>query len=150
MRVSCVKRIFRLKVTPVVFVSWNNIPAITICAYLVSLKILRKTHGKTQDNFDAVRYFSIEGYNIIIQNRDKKRGRGIALYLKDNITVYKYFKNISFVSSICEQYWLEIKLNNIKYGLGVTYRAPSSSTAGFLDSFETTLSLGVNKVPDGV
>ena len=70
---------------------------------------------------------SIEGYTLLRRDRNevnKKRGGGVALYLKDEINVIQ--REDIFEANFTESIWCTINCKGMKTLLGVCYRPPDS------------------------
>nr|CAH7759103.1 unnamed protein product [Callosobruchus chinensis] len=85
---------------------------------------------------------NIEGYTFIRKDR-RKRGGGIGMYIKNNITF-----SIIPTSDHIEQLWIETKQNRIEWGVGCLYKPPSASSSNFIDLLETEVVTSVNVISD--
>ena len=93
-------------------------------------------------------HIGFEGYKLYRQDRgqhnpNKKRGGGLVIYVKNDISAYSnlvlpYCK----VSSHLEQLWLEIcKPNYRRQFVGVIYRPPSDTVKDFIAELEYSLEM---------
>lgn len=87
-------------------------------------------------DFDAATV-TIDGFNLIREDRVVRRGGGVGIYIKNSI-------KFKIVSSGCldfvEYIWVELILNSKNILLGVLYRPPRSNLESFFDYFEESLS----------
>ena len=77
----------------------------------------------------------VSNYKLLRRDRGS-RGGGVALYIRADIQ-HKILLPVSHL----EDLWISMVINGINIIFGVVYRPPSMSTADFVDSFETTLSI---------
>ena len=86
-------------------------------------------------------YFMLNGYNLEFKNRDKKRGGGVCLFIRDNIKYHvrddlSQLKNPDFVESL----FIEIEKPHSKnIVVGVMYRPPGQDLTAFNEYFDSVL-----------
>ena len=91
--------------------------------------------------------FAIHGYDLIVNNRFKKTGGGVALYLSDCFK-FTVLDEITLMNDFIESLFVEITVPNSKNIIvGIIYRPPNSNSNDFLTSLTSLLSntLFVNK-----
>lgn len=76
----------------------------------------------------------IAGYDLFRTDRIG-RGGGVAVYV--NSSFNKVFIN---TSNVIEQLWLEVRLPDVGFVVGVIYRPPNFNFGRFMDIFDNTLS----------
>lgn len=76
----------------------------------------------------------IEGYNFVRFDRDRRRGGGIGMYIKNNI---KY--KVILTEGNIEQLWVSFSLYKKTFALGVLYKPPEFNYIDFLSDFESTM-----------
>ncbi|XP_028409262.1 uncharacterized protein LOC114531856 [Dendronephthya gigantea] len=95
-----------------------------------------------KDNPYLLDYVSIPGYVNVFRNRDRIRGGGVGIYLRDHIN-FKRRQDIEKLQPEMEHIWLEIpgRNKNSKLLLGVVYRSEKIlSRQIWLDGFKSILS----------
>ena len=86
-------------------------------------------------------YFMLNGYNLEFKNRDKKRGGGVCLYIRDDIKYHvrddlNNIKNPEFVDSL----FIEIEKSGSKnIVIGIMYRPPGQDLSIFNEFFDKVL-----------
>lgn len=77
----------------------------------------------------------IDGYSLFRRDRDMNRWGGVCMYIKKSIhcSVIPSSRNI-------EQLWVNISIKNMKFAIGVIYRAPNSDVKDFFEIFESDIS----------
>ena len=84
--------------------------------------------------------FSIERFTLLTNNRTKKRGGGVGLYVTDNLES-SMIEELSLMSDELESIFIEIivpgKQNMI---VGEIYRPPNSNPTKFIETLQTLLS----------
>ena len=91
--------------------------------------------------------FAIHGYDFIVNNRVKKSGGGVALYLSHYFK-YTVLDELNFMNDFIESLFVEITIPHCKNIIvGIIYRPPNSNSNDFLTCLTSLLSnaLFVNK-----
>ena len=94
-----------------------------------------------KDNKYLLDYVSIPGYVNVFQNRDRIRGSGVGIYIRESIN-FKCRRDIENLNPDMEHLWLEIPGHNknSKLLLGVTYHSERiMQIQDWLEGFETML-----------
>ena len=84
--------------------------------------------------------FSIDGYNMAVNNRRNRRGGGVALYVSTSLN-YKVISELSYMTDAVEALCVEIIVptrRNIV--IAVVYRPPNSCHNDFITSLQTIIS----------
>ena len=132
----------------------------SICSIFTVFEILMNTYqfdimtlSETwlRDNKDILSHVKITGYNIEYNNRDKKRGGGVGMYIKDTLP-YRVRKDITALDSDIEHLWVELKGRNKNqpYLVASVYQPKSDSLSKdlWIQKFETVLA-EINNIWDG-
>ena len=92
------------------------------------------------DGFDIFR-LDRENGNILNKGHKLKRGGGLIIYVKKNLSEFtQIILHASHISENIEQLWIKItKLNVRKQLLGVVYRPPSGKVSDALEELSTSL-----------
>lgn len=84
---------------------------------------------------EDVGQFSLPGFNSTFYTRDKKRGGGIAVFLKDDL----FFSEVKFSIRSCETISLRILTSVYNIYLLACYRPPSGNVSEFLSDLRDCL-----------
>ncbi|XP_048590336.1 uncharacterized protein LOC5519158 [Nematostella vectensis] len=107
-----------------------------------SLDIITMSETWLKENKLLLQHVTIPGYVHAFNNRDKKKGGGVGVYVKESIE-FKRRTDIKRRYPAMEHLWLEIKGRNRHSNLllGVVYRSGAIMTySDWLDTFESLLS----------
>ena len=75
--------------------------------------------------------YAIDGYDFILNNRSKKSGGGVALYLS-NCFEFTVLHELNFINEFIESLFVEISIPQSKNIIvGIIYRPPSSNSNDF-------------------
>ena len=84
--------------------------------------------------------YAIDGYDFIVNNRSKKSGGGVALYLS-NCFEFTVLYELNFMNEFIESLFVEISIPQSKnIIIGIIYRPPSSNSNDFVSCLTTLLS----------
>ena len=72
---------------------------------------------------------NLYGYKYAHVDTDKN-ARGVGLYVKEHIE-FLVLNNVNIENEDCENLWVELKLNQKKYAIGVIYRHPTPNFEAF-------------------
>jgi hypothetical protein len=76
----------------------------------------------------------IDGYSLVRKDRET-RGGGVCIYVSN---IYTF--NLIDTSQNIEQLWIQIRINETSYAVGVFYNPPKTNNKFFIDELEQTLS----------
>ena len=83
--------------------------------------------------------YNIPGYNFICQNRQTKKGGGVAIYINDSLS-YKRRHDLEYnTDNEYETLFIEAHKHNLNCIVGEIYRVPNTSEIDSLNRFETTI-----------
>lgn len=74
----------------------------------IQVDIVTLSETWLKDDKNVLNYVNIPGYNVEFRNRDKKRGGGVGMYIKDTIK-YQLRKYIVRLDHDLEHLWIEVR-----------------------------------------
>ena len=99
--------------------------------FLSTFAVLPQIIVATETWFDRNSFFNIAGYHGFHAIRLDRRGGGVSIYIKDDLSAVK-IPELCFVNSSIEVVATEVKLNNLNYIIFAIYRPHSDTVENFL------------------
>jgi hypothetical protein len=114
---------------------WNELNA-TLSDHIGKFHVLALTEVGVRCKDEISTYYNIDGYELIYNVRNGKRGGGIFLYVLNKIRVTSIISSFTFFEGIDCELTLE---NNTKIKLLTIYRPPDLSRTSFLSELENII-----------
>ena len=92
------------------------------------------------NNYSPVDILQIEGYRLINVNRNNRRGGGVAIFVREHLTVKVRYDIAAYFDESAEVLFIELENAKLRNSLiGVVYRPPDRQLRTFIDHLSECL-----------